>query len=187
MTDLASLVSEDSRLPIERLRRCKLWVLADSLDIPYPVGAAKTDMLKILDANGIDPNLPVEIAGVQWHTMQGKDGNGNAREETYPITRPHQTSGKDIDYDGEIATRVRRNTPSEDELFETSRVEALEKEIAALKKNGAGLDFPLEDLLPWQLNHMCKDKGIDPKGMDKDQMIAALGVGNGQDITQRSQ
>ena len=187
MTDLASLVSQDSRLPIERLRRCKLWVLADSLDIPYPAGAAKTDMLKILDANGIDPNMPVAVAGVQWHTLQGKDGDGNPCAETYPITRPHQTSGMDIDYDGEIATRVRRNTPSEDELFETSQVEALKREVAALKKLSTGLDFPLDNLLPWQLNHMCKNKGIDPKGMDKDQMIAALGVGNGQDTTERSQ
>ncbi len=186
MSDLASLVSQDSRPLVERLRRCKLWALADSLDIQYPVGSPKTDMLKILDANGVNLNQPVPVNGVQWHTMHGKNSEGAPCDEVYPVAQPHLTSGKDIDYEGEMARKISAK-PAEDELFEESRVQALERELASLKQRAPQLDFPLDKLLPWQLNHMCKDRDVDPAGMDKNQMIAAIGGGNGQDTTERSQ
>jgi len=184
MSDLSSLVSEDSRLPLARLRRVQLWALADKLDIPYPTQAPKTDMLKLFEANHIDLSVPIQGMGIDWQVINTQDANGAPHMEIYPVIPEHHTNGKGIDYGAAIEANAKRNEKlSEDELFEETR-----RTAQGQKPAQPALAFPLDKLLPWQLNHMCKDAGIDPIPKTKEDMLAALeGRSNGQDATERSQ
>jgi len=187
MNDLSSLVSEDSRLPIERLRRVQLWALADRLDIPYPTQAPKTDMLKLLEAHQIDLSVPIQGKGIDWQVINAQDANGAPHTEIYPVIPEHHTNGKGIDYGAAIEANAKRNENlSEDELFEETRRTAKGQQPAQPAK--PALAFPLDKLLPWQLNHMCKDAGIDPIPKTKEDMLAALeGGSNGQNAAERGQ
>src|SRR5690606_11841937 len=77
MHDLAGLVSEDSRRPIERLRRAQLYRYADAHGLKYPPGAPKTVLVALLEANGVDVTRPID--GISWRVVQGRDANGMPR------------------------------------------------------------------------------------------------------------
>jgi len=142
-----------------------LWRLADERKIQYPAGAPKTDMLKIFEANGLDLAVPIKVPGVDWVQINGQDANGAAHSEIYPVIPDHYTKDKNIDY---AAAMQANEKLSEEQIFEKTRLEAQKKSF----------NFPLDKLLPWQLNHMCKDAGIDPIPKDKEGMLAALEGGN---------
>ena len=165
MTDLAGLVSTDTRQPIERLRRVALWALADAKGIQYPPDAPKTTMLKLLEVNGVDLSNPEPLPGVDWQAVPVTDEAGNVRQEIYPAPPQHHTADKAINYDAAMKSNQAPPVPEKKQF-----------------------SFPLDKLLPWQLNHMCKDAGIDPIPKTKDLMIAALeGGSDGENSAERSQ
>lgn len=93
MSDISGLVSSDSRRPIERLRRCKLWQLADARGIQYPSAAPKEEMIKILEGNGIDVTKDAE-----WNQVLVQDERGAQHVELYPKEEVHASATKNIDY-----------------------------------------------------------------------------------------
>ena len=74
MTELSQLVGEDSRAPIERLRRFQLHRIADGLKIQYPAGASKDVMIKLFEANDIDIT---QSSILQWQGFSGKGIDGD--------------------------------------------------------------------------------------------------------------
>ena len=55
---ISSLVSDDSRNVYQRLRRSMCFKILESYGLPYPSGASQEAMVKIMEANGIDPTRP---------------------------------------------------------------------------------------------------------------------------------
>lgn len=130
MRDLSQLVSEDSRKPIDRLRRVQLWKIADAMGLNYPPGAPKTVMVALLEANSVDVTKP--IAGIQWRVTQGTSTNGMPHQEIYPVVPEHASSRKNVNSEVVLTQKLAEKT-KEEQAFEDSRLKALEQENARLK------------------------------------------------------
>jgi len=107
MSDISSLVSEDSRKPIERLRRCKLWKIANAYGITYPPAASKDVMIPILEGNGIDVTQPLPDDSKNiWNRVVVENESGHHHVELYPELPEHATANKNIDYDSVIESNA---------------------------------------------------------------------------------
>lgn len=140
-------------------------------------------MVELLKAAGVDPTQHIK-----FEPVYGKDENGNQTVEYYPTVQEHATAKKSIDYDAEIAARTQGKSEKigQEDKFEGARMEALERANEDLQKR---LDQLLDKLggdndvkpskLPFKLTvgqkkQMLKSMGIDPKGMTKEEIDAAL-------------
>ena len=129
MTDISRFVSEDSRPPIERLRRAQLEKLARSLGIQHPPGGPETALIEILKAHNVDVTRPPPEAGIQWMQTQGTDSDGRPHSELYPVNPPGQSARSGVDADTVRQQRVDAMRKREEEAAES----ALESENKALK------------------------------------------------------
>lgn len=153
---------EDSRNPLERLRRHDLYKIANANNINYPPGAPAEDVRKLIEATGIDVLNPAN--GVEWVEVVKEDEKKNKYTELYPAEKPHYSERNDIDYDNviekagaltmEIAeltkemNNVMRN-PALDEVRKADKVGRLKGQIKeAQKKKEAlyGKAEPLEEV-----------------------------------------
>lgn len=130
MRHISQMVGEDGRKPIERLRRVQLWKIADSLGLSYPVGAPKTVMVALLEANEVDVTQP--IAGIQWQTVNGKASDGRNNQELYPVAPVHASERNGVNADAVVAQRLSAKE-QEDAEFERKRMEVLERDNERLK------------------------------------------------------
>ena len=143
MTELAQLVSEDSRPPIQKLRRCQLWKIADRHGLQYPAAAPKTTMIKLLEAHGVDITRPLD--GVEWATIypsteaqQAAQMNGQSLQpQVVPVVRPHGSARNGVNAQLAISERAARQDQVREEKFKESRIAALEKENARLVAEAA--------------------------------------------------
>lgn len=135
MRDLSQFVSEDSRSPMERMRRAQLWKVADALGLQYPPGAPKTTMVALLTANGVDVTQP--IAGIQWRMSYGKNSDGMPTQELYPVVPEHASARNGVNatliVDQRIAAQ-QTQVQKQDDKFQESRIKALEDENARLQE-----------------------------------------------------
>lgn len=144
MADLSQMVSADSRSPVEKLRRCQLWRIADHNGLQYPQGAPKTTMIEILKAHNIDVTRPVP--GVEWTTIypsveaqQAAALNGESvGPQVVPIQKIHASARSGVNANAELSRRLSAQDKKE-EAFKESRMEALEKENARLREEADGL------------------------------------------------
>lgn len=159
MRDVSQLVSEDSRKPIERLRRVQLWKVADALGIQYPVGAPKTTMVALLEANSVD--VTQGIAGIQWKVTHGKTADGMPNQEFYPVIPESASERKGVNADAVLAQRLSEKT-KEQQAFEQKRIEALERDnarVKALEEENA----KLREMIETRLAELEKQKADDEK------------------------
>lgn len=163
-------VSTDSRTPIQKMRRCHLWKIADSEGIPYPPGAAKTEMIKILEANRIDVTQHWEFRQVH---MQDEDGRNHT--DLVPVVPEHATARKDIDYDRIIEERSKEH---EKEL--ESKNKEIDDQTAFMQKMMQRIEqledstVPLESMSAKQLGIIAEKRGIEVKGIGKADMLKLL-------------
>jgi len=164
MSDLGRFVSEDNRKPIERLNRRALYDVADEFGLNYPDDCPKTALIPIMEGAGIDVTQSTII---NWQTFSTKDQSGRVFEETYPVRPEHHSSGKNINYDQLMRERAKEKEKDDNTISD------LTKRLDEIEKNH-GPAFPIHKLLPWQLQHLAKDAGIEYKGLSKEEIIAAL-------------
>lgn len=181
-------VSTDDRPLLERLRRCQLWQIADKIGVPYPNGAPKTVMVDLLKSMGVDPTQHIT-----FQPVYGRDESGQQTVEYYPEIADHATAGKAIDYDQVIAEKIKAKQPTkaeaEAENFARERMEALERRNSELEAKIDRLlgtleaDTPPETAqrpeLPFKLTlgqkkQLLASRGVDPKGMTREEVDAAL-------------
>lgn len=168
-------VSWDNRPVIAKRRRAELYGFLNHLNIPHPVGAPKTQMLKLLEANGIDLNQPHEY--FKWMLIQGKDENGMPHQHIEAVTEPHETArmqgrGETINYDKLIAENA-AEVAEKDEQLEAQDVtlNMIMDKLAQLEANS----LPLSSMSPPQLKGIAKRRGLDTAGLKKkDELIALL-------------
>ena len=145
MADLSQLVTDDSRTPIEKLRRCRLWQEADRLGIKYPPGAPKTTMIKLLEANGVDLTQP--LGNVKWMTVYPSPKAQQAAAmfgqavgpQLVPVEPVHASARNGSNPAMELDRRVRAREEKKEEAFAKSRLEALERETKLLADEKAKL------------------------------------------------
>lgn len=150
MHDVSQFVSEDSREPMERLRRVHLWKIADALGLSYPAGAPKTTMISLLKAHDVDVTQP--IAGIQWRVTQGRTSDGMPNQEMYPVVPEHASARKGVNAEAVMAQRIAEKTQKEQEqeAFEKKRLEVLERDnerLKALEDENARLKQIIDDRL----------------------------------------
>ena len=169
-------VSWDSRPAVARLSRVQLYKLLEARSIPFPVGAAKTNMLKLLEASNVDLNQPVPE--IDWLVIEGQDENGRLHKEFYPKAELHSSArdaqaGKHVDYSAEIARRaaeVEQQAEVIDDQADLLR--ALQDQLNELKAN----QLPLAKMAPYQLKQIAVQRGINTEGLkSKADLLAALG------------
>ncbi len=181
MLNGAGPVSTDSRPPLARLRRCQLWQLADKVGLQYPAGAPSTLMVQLLGAAAVDPRQHFH-----YEAVHGRDENGNPTVEHYPVIKNHHTADKNLDYDTIIASNIQGTDDQHEDKFDQSKVEARDRRIEQLEKQLAALadklgeddeskplDLPFK-LTLGQKKQLLKSRGIDPRGMTRQEVDAAL-------------
>lgn len=168
-------VSSDSRSPLERLRRCQLWFLADQEGIRYPEGAKKTLMVELLKACGVDPrkHIPHKV-------VYGKDENGIPTQEEYPVLEDHASLRNGVDQNAILQKKIEVKEQVEKEKFDETRLDALERQNKLLMEKLEQLtaepkiaDLPFKLTLA-QKKKILKDRGVDTKGMSREDVEAAL-------------
>lgn len=171
-------VSWDNRPVIAKRRRAELYGFLNHLNIPHPVGAPKTQMLKLLEANNIDLNAPHKY--FEWQVINGMDESGQQHQHIEPVTPVHesarlQAEGQPINYDKIIAERAAAVAAAaeKDEQLEAQDT-VLEKMMARLELLEAN-NLPLTRMSPPQLKGLAKRRGLDITGLKtKDELIALL-------------
>jgi len=168
-------VSNDDRTPIERLGRKALEKIADFHGIQYPVGLPKYvwdngtisgGLLMLIKSHNID----VTQSGVEWEGFQQVDENNHPSHiESYPVKELHQTARDQTDSNAELLRRLDVLKDKDDEILDLkAQNEKLRSELdtrlSALESKSEPDSFPIEKLLPWQLRHMAKDRGIATEG-----------------------
>lgn len=164
MSDVSQFVSEDSRKPIERLRRYQLWKEADARGIQYPNQAPKTTMIKLLEANGVDVTQPASDI-VKWKVINGTDSEGRPNQELYPVTPAHASARNGVNADAVVSQRLAKQKAEEEK-----RVKEVEKENEDLKSLILKMQERLEALETkgdeesprkryWRLYREAKDAG----------------------------
>lgn len=114
---LENLISDDSRRPIEKLRRVQIQRLLKANGIQFDVNLPKTALLPILEGSGIDiTKMPDGDPILQQVPVQ--DENGNTKLEYFPAQKEHATANKDIDYDSVIEQTAKNNTPDKMSMSE---------------------------------------------------------------------
>lgn len=177
-------VSWDDRPAVMRLRRTQLYEVLTKRNISFPVGAAKTQMLKLLEANGVDLTQP--LPEVDWIEVVDRDENGQMHREFYPKEMLHesardQQAGKIVDYEAEIAKRAAEaeaaaevvETQSDMLQAQSDMLKSMQSRLAELEAN----QLPLDKMAPYQLKQIAEQRGISVDGLkSKDELLAALGA-----------
>lgn len=115
---LESLVSEDSRRPIEKLRRVQIQKLLKAHGVNFDVSLPKTALLPILEGSGIDITKPLPTGESVLQQVPVQDENGNTKIEYFPAQKEHATARKNIDYDTVIEQTAKNNTPDKMSMME---------------------------------------------------------------------
>lgn len=143
MSELSQFIGEDSRTPIQRLRRFQLHKIADSFNLQYPVGAGKDVMIKLFEANDIDVT---QSAAVQWQAVNGVGANGQPTQEFYPVNNPPASARNGVNADAELTNRLSAKD-EEEKAFEDARLDVLERENEQLRRTNDQLKGVLEERL----------------------------------------
>ncbi len=130
MTQLSGLLTDDSRTPLEKLRRPQLQRIATANGIKFDPTGPATNLRKLIEGSGVDimkPDL--------FETLRVEDENGISKEVVVPIVKPHATANANIDYDTVIEAKA-KVVEAEEENSE------LRKEMAELRAIVAKLSEP---------------------------------------------
>ncbi len=131
MSELQQFIGEDSRKPIQRLRRCQLHKIADGFKLQYPPGATKDVMIMLFEANNIDVTQSPEIL---W---QG----------AYPAVEQQPASIRN-NVNATAGLNERLSAKEEEEQgFDKARISALERELDQARKTNEQLQEVLEKRL----------------------------------------
>jgi len=171
---LERLISDDSRTPIEKLRRKQLWDIADAYDLPYPSAAPKTVMIPIIESAGIDVTRPLPTGEKLVQEIQVEDEDGKVHTDFAPVEKPHATQNKQIDYNAVIEAKAKA-AESQDELKEAK------DEIARMREKLAELEAgekSFSDMKMPELRKAAKESGINSFGLSKKDIIEKLENGD---------
>ena len=191
MSDISQFVSEDSRKPIERLRRYQLWKEADARGIQYPAQAAKTTMIQILEANGVDVTRPASES-VRWSVINGTDSDGRPSQEIYPVTPTHASARNGVNAEAVMSQRLaaqEKEAEAKQKAVESENDELkamlakMQERLAALERKDeiplAAKDEPPSNY--FQLVKYAQERGFPAtRKMKKAEILAML---NGQNPT----
>jgi hypothetical protein len=189
---LEKLVSEDSRLPIQKLRRAQLWKIAKAYDIPFPNGAPASAMIPLLEGNGIDVTKPLPNGESEFEQVVVRTEKGDV-VDLVPKEKEHYTKNKNINYD-----LILEKAAKEQEVKHKAETDSLNEKIAHLeamvaklldgkiekkeeeKEEVFELEPALEDMQMHQLKSKCKELGIKQSFTDKkDDLIKKIRDHNG--------
>jgi hypothetical protein len=155
-------------------------LVADKAGIQYPNGAKKSVMVALLDANGIDPRQHLEHA-----VVYGRDETGMPTQEQYPVSPDPASARNGVDANAVLNAKLEAKATKEAEKFEETRMDALERQNKELMEKlnlvleakstaqEKPTDFPFKLTLA-QKKQLLKQKGIDTKGMTREDVDAAL-------------
>jgi len=130
---ISSLISVDPRTLFERLSRRDVWKLAEAHGISYPPSAPKDAVIKILEANNVNPLAkPPEGDGIKFESINVPMENGSFKQELYPVRKDHATANTDIDYQTRL-DNISDKQVAEEAAERKAKDEAQTNEIAELK------------------------------------------------------
>ncbi len=135
-------------------------------------------MLKLLEANGVDLNVPHDY--FEWRVIQGNDEHGNTHQHIDAVTAPHesariQADGQAINYEKVMAERAEAVAEAAESKDIAAQQETLltmlANKVEALEVNA----LPLSRMSPPQLKGIAKRRGLDSTGLKtKAELIALL-------------
>lgn len=121
------LLTEDSRLPIEKLRRFHLQRICKENGIKFDPAGPATDLRKLIEGSNVDiykSNL--------FEKFQIQDENGRMKEVVTPKIVPHATANANIDYDSILEARAKASQKEEENVKLRSEIDELKAIVAKL-------------------------------------------------------
>lgn len=118
---LSSLLTDDSRSALEKLRRPQLQKIARENNIPFDPSGPADKLRLLIEGSGVDV-LKTDM----FEKFQVQDENGRVKEMVEPKVKPHATASKNIDYDAILEAKAKAAEKEEEN-------EGLKKEIDELK------------------------------------------------------
>ncbi|KKL14209.1 hypothetical protein LCGC14_2518010 [marine sediment metagenome] len=158
MSELQQFIGEDSRKPIQRLRRCQLHKIADGFKLQYPPGATKDVMIKLFEANDIDVT---QSPDVQWQAFNGLGEDGQPRQEFYPVEQQPGSMRSGVNAAAVLNERLSEKE-EEERGFDKARIDALERELDQSRRTNEQLKGILEERLAALENKKPVDKDSSP-------------------------
>lgn len=138
--------ADDPRTPIERLRRYRLWKIADAYGIPYQPGASKETMIQLLSANNVDVTKPMPNGEkIDWIPVPVQTENGGVVNQFYP--HEPQAGGSST---GDVMRVVSEREERKKRKHEEEAERQLERENAELKRQVAESREQIGELLAAQ-------------------------------------
>jgi hypothetical protein len=155
MTQLSSLLTDDSRSPIQKLRRSQLQKIARKHEIKFDPSGPATDLRKLIEGSGIDV-----LRETEFDRLQVKDEDGMVHEILEPKVKPHATASKTIDYDAiiEANSKAAEKSAENDEL--KKKLESLEAMVAKLTSTESKVE-EIDEHPPFAY------PGTEPKAVDQ--------------------
>lgn len=159
MSDLSQFIGEDSRKPIQRLRRAQLHRIADAMGLRYPPGAPKSAMIQLFEANNVDVTT---CPAVRWRSVDGVDSTGRPRREIYPVETPPASARNGVNAAMVLSDRI-AVSDEEKKTFESERIAALERDNAHLRDENRVLRETMESRLAALENKTTPKEPEEPK------------------------
>lgn len=135
---MEQLLTEDSRLPIEKLRRYHLQKICKENDIKFDPTGPATDLRKLIEGSNVDiykSNL--------FEKIQFQDESGRTKETVLPKIIPHATANADIDYDSILEAKAKASQKEEENVKLRSEIDELKAMVAKL--------LPKEEIIPGKI------------------------------------
>ena len=105
------LLTEDSRTPIQKLRRHQLQKICKDNDIKFDPSGPAERLIQLIEGSGV--NI---LRNDLFQKVTVQDESGRTKEIIDPIVKPHATANKVIDHDSIIEAKSK-----EDEFTKLTR------------------------------------------------------------------
>lgn len=148
--DLSGLLTDDSRTPLEKLRRPALQKICKENKIPFDPTGPADKLRKLIEGSGVD-----YMRKDLFQKAQFQDENGMMKETVHPIVKPHATSNKDINYDAIIEARAATQEKADEN---TELKERLAKLEALLTKTAKPEKSDIKELYKETFGHYPKGR-----------------------------
>jgi len=161
MQSISSLVTTDSRTPIQKLRRPALQKIARNNGIKFDPSGPATSLVKLIEGSGVDV-----LKEGNFQRLLVQDEKGRTSEVFDPIVKPHATANSNINYDAILEANAKANEKEDENAELRDQVAKLTALVEGLKPQEMSPDVKKPQKMH-EIRAECKRLGIKTSPTDK--------------------
>jgi hypothetical protein len=126
--DLSGLLTTDSRLPLQKLRRNALQQICKANEIPFDPSGPADKLRLLIEGSGVD-----YMKKDFFQKISVPNENGSTSESIVPVVKPHATANKDINYDAIIEAKAKTQEKDDENTELKARLAEMEKIVQSMQ------------------------------------------------------